>query len=342
MSDHSRSPKAFVIAEEEEAKPPTRRKPRAITDIEFPPEDSQGELLVLPPALPRRRRGWHWGALLAGSLASLAALWAGLSITQLIEQSFAHSETLGWLAAVAAGLAAFALAAIIVREIWSLARLARIEHIQDDAAKALNHDDPASATRAIANLSAVLGSRADSLWGLQSLKQHDGDVMDARDRIRLAERYLVTPRDEEAHRLIARTARRVTLITTVTPTAALDMLIVASQNLRMMREIATLYGGRPSTLSTFRLARMVLGHLAVTGGLALSDNLLQHVVGKGVLGRLSARFGEGAVNGIMTARIGIAARDVCRPFPQEPKARETLGSLLRELVSMDKGEPPQS
>jgi len=341
MSEHTRSPKAFVI-EEEEGKTQTRRKPRAITDIEFPPEESQGELMVIPPALPPRKRGWRWGGLLAGSLASLAALWAGLSITQLIEQSFAHSATLGWLAAVAAGLAAFALVAIVVREIWSLARLARIEHIQEDAAKALNLDDPASAKRAIANLSGVLGGRADSLWGLQSLKQHESDVMDARDRIRLAERYLVSPRDEEAHRLIARTARRVTLITTVTPTAALDMLIVASQNLRMMREIATLYGGRPSTLSTFRLARMVLGHLAVTGGLALSDNLLQHVVGKGVLGRLSARFGEGAVNGIMTARIGIAARDVCRPFPQEPKARETLGSLLRELVSMDKGETPQS
>ena len=78
---------------------------------------------------------------------------------------------------------------------------------------------------------------------------------------------------------------------------------------------------------------MVVGHLAVTGGLALSDNLIQHVVGKGLLGRLSARFGEGAVNGILTARVGLAARDVCRPVPQETTAKETLGSLLRELVN---------
>ena len=146
-----------------------------------------------------------------------------------------------------------------------------------------------------------------------ALRQHDSDIMDPRDRVRLADRYLVAPRDEEAHRIIARAARRVTLLTTVTPAAALDILFVAAQNLRMMRELATLYGGRPSALATFRLARMVVGHLAVTGGLALSDNLLQHVVGKGLLGRLSARFGEGAVNGILTARIGLAARDVCRP-----------------------------
>ena len=83
----------------------------------------------------------------------------------------------------------------------------------------------------------------------------------------------------EAHRIIAHAARRITFLTTVAPTAALDILFVAAQNLRMMRELATLYGGRPSTLSTLRLARMVLSHLALTGGIALSDNLIQHVVG---------------------------------------------------------------
>jgi putative membrane protein len=124
----------------------------------------------------------------------------------------------------------------------------------------------------------------------------------------------------------------------VAPTAALDILLVAAQNLRMMRELATLYGGRPSTLSTLRLARMVVSHLAVTGGIALSDNLLQHVVGRGLLGRLSARFGEGTVNGILTARVGLAARDVCRPVPQEASAKETLGSLMKELVSSAPGD----
>ena len=164
--------------------------------------------------------------------------------------------------------------------------------------------------------------------------------MDESDRLRLVERYLVAPRDEDAHRIIARAARRVTLITTVTPVAALDIAFVAVQNLRMVRELASLYGGRPSTLATLRLMRMVMSHLAVTGGLALSDSLLQHVVGKGLIGRLSSRFGEGAVNGILTARIGLAARDVCRPIPQDAGAKETLGSLLRELVSLDREAKP--
>ena len=165
------------------------------------------------------------------------------------------------------------------------------------------------------------------------MKRYEGDILDGRDRIRLAERHLVDWRDAEAHRIIAHAARRITLLTTVAPTAALDILLVAAQNLRMMRELATLYGGRPSTLATLRLARMVISHLAVTGGIALSDNLLQHVVGRGLLGRLSSRFGEGTVNGILTARVGLAARDVCRPIPQETSAKDTLGSLMKELVT---------
>ena len=239
----------------------------------------------------------------------------------------------GWTALGVAAVAALAAIVIILREVWALARLRRIEHIQVDAAHAINTDDTAAAKRAVDNLKALYASRPDAQLGLREMKQYEADILDGRNRVRLAERHLVDWRDGEAHRIIAHAARRITLLTTVAPTAALDILFVAAQNLRMMRELATLYGGRPSTLSTLRLARMVLSHLALTGGIALSDNLIQHVVGRGLLGKLSARFGEGTVNGILTARVGLAARDVCRPIPQETSAKDTLGSLMKELVS---------
>ncbi len=332
MNRDQRRPAAFVI-EESDIKP--GRKPRATSGITFATEQAQNEPVELPPAPPRISRGRRWGTLLLASLVSLVILWAGLAITQLIENLFARSIALGWIAAGIAGLAGLSAIAIIVREIWGLTRLSRITHIQGDAARAINADDAAAAAQAIAGLSALYGARRDARWGLDRLRQHEADILEPRDRLRLAELYLVAPRDAEAHRIVARTARRVTLITTVTPVAVLDILFVVAQNLRMLRELARLYGGRPSTLATLRLARMVLGHLAVTGGLALSDNLIQHIIGKGLLGRLSARFGEGAVNGILTARIGLAARDVCRPIPQAASAKETLGSLMRELVSFD-------
>ena len=333
MNDHRR-PQAFHI---DPAPKPDKvhRKPRAIaaSKIKFAPETEGQEVVVLPPVPLPPARTLRWGSLLVSTIFSLFVMWAGLSITSLIEQLFQRSQYLGWIGLGLAALAGLAAVAIILREIWGLARLNRIEHVQADAARALNHDDDAAARRVLAALKDIYRHRRDAAWGLQTLAGHESDVMDGKDRIRLADRDLVAIFDNEAHRIIARRSRRVTMLTAVTPAAALDILFVAAQNLRMLREIATLYGGRPSVLATFRLARMVIGHLAVTGGLALSDSVIQHIVGKGLIGRLSARFGEGAVNGILTARIGLAARDVCRPIPQEAEAKETLTSLTRELLN---------
>ena len=333
MNDHRR-PQAFRI--DPASRPDkVRRQPRAIPagKIKFE-EDTQGqEVVVVPPAPLPSSRTLRWGSLLISTLFGLFLMWAGLSVTSLIEELFLRSQYLGWIGVALASLAGLAALAIILREIWGLARLNRIEHVQADAARALNHDDGDAAKRVLAALKDIYRHRPDAAWGLKTLAEHESDVMDGKDRVRLADRDLVSSFDDEAHRIIARRSRRVTMLTAVTPAAALDILFVAAQNLRMLREIATLYGGRPSMLATLRLARMVIGHLAVTGGLALSDSVIQHVVGKGLIGRLSARFGEGAVNGILTARIGLAARVVCRPFPQEVAAKETLTSLTRELLS---------
>jgi putative membrane protein len=332
MTGNHRKPAAFVL--DDEKKPKSRHK------IEFDTHETVGELVVVPVLAVRRTRKFHWGFVLFSALAALISLWASLAITTLIDDFFARSASLGWLALGVAALAGLAALAIAIREIWGLSRLRRIEHTQELSARAINLDDAAAATETIASLEGIYGGRSDTAMGMKTFRDHKNDIMDPRDRIRLLDRLVISPLDEESHRIIARRARRVTLLTTVTPAAALDIVFVAAQNLRMLRELAELYGGRPSTLSTLKLARMVVTHLAVTGGLALSDNLIQHVVGKGLLGRLSARFGEGAVNGILTSRIGLAARDVCRPVPQTESTKETLGTLLRELVMLNESRTP--
>ena len=198
-----RNPQAFVFEKpEREAEP--QRKPRAITGITFEPEVDEGELIVMPPAVARPSR-FRWGALLFSALFTLVTMWAGLSITKLVEDFFARSPILGWTALGVAAVAALAALAIILREIWALARLRRIEHIQVDAAHAINADDSAGAKRAIDNLKSLYANRPDAQLGLREMKQYDADIMDGRDRIRLAERHLVDWRDAEAHRIIDRT-----------------------------------------------------------------------------------------------------------------------------------------
>ena len=329
MTKHSRTPQAFILDQETELKKPARR-----TSITFATEEPPQELVLAPQSyIQQPSRGWGWSGLLVSSLFSLALVWAGITAVQMIEDFFARSQFLGWIGLSLSAIAAVAALVIILKEIWGLSRLRRIAELQLTAAHALNQDDEASALQTVAGLTRLYNGNAASALNLKSYLAHADDILDPRDRVRLAERYLVTPLDETALRIIAKRAKRVTLLTTVTPAAVLDILFVAAQNMAMLREIATLYGGRPSTFATLKLARMVVSHLAIAGGLALSDNFIHLFVGKGLLGRLSARFGEGAVNGILTSRIGLAACDVCRPIPKEENKRETLSSLLKELAS---------
>lgn len=328
----SRKPQAFVLEDDKAAHTDKKASPRA--HVEFAPESENQDLVVVPPAgIEAKPRRMPWLTILVSALATLVMMAAGAAVTQMVEDFFTRSAVLGWTALAVAGIAGFAALAIIAREIWGLARLNKIEGMQELAARAINLDEQKAARALEDGLRSIYGSRTDLAWPMKEFAALGGDIIDPRDRVLLADRLLMEPLDEAAHRIIARRARRVTLLTTVTPAAALDILFVASQNLGLLRELAALYGGRPSTLSTLQLARMVITHLAVTGGLALSDSLIQHVVGKGLLGRLSARFGEGAVNGILTSRIGLAAMDVCRPIPARTPAREALGKLLREIVS---------
>jgi putative membrane protein len=133
--------------------------------------------------------------------------------------------------------------------------------------------------------------------------------------------------------LVAAAGKRVSIVTAISPRAAIDMVFVLINALRLIRQLAVLYGGRPGALGVIKLLRQVISHLAVTGGVGVTDGVLQQVVGHGLAARLSARLSEGMIYGLLTARLGLLAMDVVRPLPFEalprPALNELAGSLLR-------------
>jgi putative membrane protein len=158
--------------------------------------------------------------------------------------------------------------------------------------------------------------------------------MNAGELLRLSERTLVAPLDPYACTIVAASAKRVSLVTAVSSGALIDMLFVGTENLRMLRRLATLYGARPGTLSLLKLARMVVTHIVLTGGIALGDDVIQQVIGHGLTAKLSARLGEGIFNGALTTRIGIAAIDVCRPLPYIESQRPRFRELVAEVAGV--------
>ena len=93
----------------------------------------------------------------------------------------------------------------------------------------------------------------------------------------------------------------------MSPRAIVDVAFVIFAAVRLLRTLARIYGGRPGLFGFLRLAKAAFNHLAVTGGMAVGDSLMQQVLGLGLAARISAKLGEGVLNGLMTARFGLAA-----------------------------------
>ena len=293
-------------------------------------------------AATRQKRGWPWRKLLFGALGGLVSLGIGLAVTRLIEDLFARFEALGWLAVALAGLALLAFIALIARELAGLSRLATIEALRERATKTLISDDRDEGRAIMRELLAIESQTPNLAQSRARLQPHLDEIIDGADLIRLSERELMAPLDREARQLVSNAAKRVSIVTAVSPRAAIDIFFVLITALGLCRQLALLYGGRPGTFGLFRLMRHVIAHLTITGGMAAGDSLIQQVVGHGLAAKLSARLGEGVLNGLLTARLGIAAIEVTRPLPFAALPRPTLsdvaGGIVRNAEQADKNK----
>jgi putative membrane protein len=285
-------------------------------------------------ALPDLGRGLRWGSILIGALGSLIGLLASLWLYDYVLELMARDDWIGWAGVGLIALVLFALLMIILREAAGLARLGRLGKIRHEADSAARQNDKTLAIDVTDRLKRLYAGRKDLAWGFRRLGEHEHDIMDASELLRLAERSLVAPLDPYARTVVASSAKRVSVVTAVSPGALIDMLFVGAENLRMLRRLATLYGARPGTLSLLKLARMVVTHIVLTGGIALGDDVIQQMIGHGLTAKLSARLGEGLFNGALTTRIGIAAIDVCRPLPYIESQRPRFRELVAEIAGV--------
>ena len=287
-------------------------------------------------------RGVRWGSILLSAMVSLASLAAGLWFTRFVSVAVARQDWIGWVASGLMSIIALALTVMIGRELIGFRRLAKLSRLRKTIRETLASGDVPRERAAVATLAGYYRGRADMAWGLARLADHKGDVLAAGELLRLSDRELLAPLDKEARRVILKTAKRVATVTAISPIMWIALGFVLVENIRMFRAIAGLYGGRPGVLGALRLARLVLTHIIATGGVAMTDDLLGQFFGQDVLRRVSRRLGEGAFNGALTSRLGVAAVEVTRPMPfldAEPlRVREIFAELFRSLRSGDKDQ----
>jgi putative membrane protein len=340
-----RKPQAFHLDEHKAATQRiSRRAPGAFdTDVVITPEEDDpflGENMDdAPAALPRKRRLPLMSIFLTalGILVSTAlALW----IDALIRDLFSRADWLGYTAIGVTTLAVLALVGIVLRELIGLRRLASVQALKLEAEIAGRDRKPAHARAVVGKLVKLAASMPETASGRAALDATANDIIDSEGLLQLAELELLAPADRRARALVLTASKRVSVVTAVSPRALVDLGYVLYEAARLIRAVAETYGTRPGRIGMIRLFGDVIAHLAVTGSIAIGDGIVQQLLGHGIASKISARFGEGVINGLMTARIGIAAMDLLRPLPFKAVKRPGIGDFLGDLTGTSNPKPP--
>jgi putative membrane protein len=335
-----RRPVAFDMPNEERPKA-AARAPVAVAAKNVPvlieeTPDVFNELEPVSESMPEviTKRRWTLGGVFLAAFSALVSLALALWTAELINRLFNQADWLGWTGLALTAVSGIALVLIAIREWVALRRLDRVTEIRDMAKQAYEGNDVITARAVLEKLGAQLKAQPETAEGRRTLDETKGEIVDGRDLIGLAERELLTPLDARAKSLIANAAKRVSVVTAVSPRALVDIGYILFESFKLIRQLSELYGNRPATLGLIRLARNVIAHLAVTGSIAAGDSIIQQLLGHGLAAKLSARLGEGVINGLMTARVGIAAMDIVRPLPFKTKKRPGIGDFLGELTKI--------
>lgn len=307
-----------------------------VPDLSMPTGEAMQMAARVATRQPSRLSRWFWGltGAVIGAMVSVAAWDFATSLV-------ARAPVLGWIVTGLIAALLLVLVLIALRELAAISRLGRIDGLHRAADSALAEKDLGQARAVTDRLLSFYAGREDTRWGRDRFRERAGDQFDAIALLELAEDDILAPLDVAASREVEAAARQVATVTALVPLALADVAAALTANLRMIRRVAEIYGGRSGVIGSWRLTRAVFAHLVATGAVAVGDDLLEPVLGGSILSKLSRRFGEGLVNGALSARVGVAAMEVCRPLPftrdRRPSVRGIVKRALTGLIARKSG-----
>lgn len=245
------------------------------------------------------------GLLLAGS-GTLGLGLAALGAANFVADQFARAAPLGWLTLGVAGAGFGLLGAGVWRELRGLLVLRGVDRLRADLGSGVPSRIGDAARSWIEGLPEGAGPVAEAIRGA-----NDPDAV-----LALLRAGPVAALRGSADALGRRAAVQMVAGIAAMPSPALDVALVTWRGLRLVREVAALYGVRPGLLGTVSLLRRTALSATLVGAaeiaantaasLALSNPLLGHALGE------LAGAGVAARRMTVLARAAAAA---CDPVP---------------------------
>jgi len=267
----------------------------------------------------------------AGAVIGLGILGFGVvavDLAEFIDAAFAHGTGIGVLASGVAAAGAGGVSYWLIAELVGLLRLRSTERLRRLIPSSLSVELKREIEAAAVTLARdpLLGEAvADYRAVLEP--HHTGS-----DAVELFVRYVLAPADRLAQDAIRRAAVQAFAINAISPTVLMDTLFFAARAMRLIREIARIYGQRPGLAGTVHLLLRLAGGAGLVGAVDLLGGVLAQQFGGAVLERVSASAAESAYAAQKIARLGIIAMALCRPVDFRSGEAPSLAGLISGLV----------
>ncbi|MGH7046213.1 MAG: DUF697 domain-containing protein [Stellaceae bacterium] len=282
------------------------------------------------PAIARSARGQRRSpfAWALGGLALLALSAAAIDLESFVAGGFARGPGFGVAAAVAVAAAAGGAGYWVLSELRGLWRLRSAERLRQIIPTALASE----LKRELAEAAAILGRDPLLAAPVARYKSALDAHHSAADALVLFSRFVLAPADQLAQAAIRRAAAQAFAINLVSPTMLTDTLFFAARALRLVREIAQIYGQRPGLAGTVHLLRQLIGGAGLVGAVDVVGGVLVQQLGGAVLERISASAAESAYAAQKMARLGLLSMALCRPVGFAAGETPSLTALLSGLL----------
>jgi len=264
----------------------------------------------------------------ATGLAILVIGLVGIDLADFISGAFAHGAALGMVAATAVAAGCGGVGYWLAAELRGLMRLRSAERLRSMIPSAVSSElkREIDAAAKIVARDPLLGEAVGRFHAVLE-PHHTG-----RDALELFSRFVLAPADRLAEAAIRRASLQAFTINAISPTVLLDTLLFAARAMRLIRQIAEVYGQRPGLAGTVHLLYRLASGAGLVGAVDLAGGIIVQQLGGAVVERLSASAAESAYAAQKMARLGIIAMALCRPIDFRPGEAPSLRRLVAGLL----------
>lgn len=272
---------------------------------------------------------WGWLGVLLGSFLLLALV---VDTALFLDEQYQNSFVLGTIFLVLiTGITATALG-LTYRSYKKILQLKTVTALQQEGLQLFDSKGHGQAMPYVNRVANLYLERPDLKTHLNKFYAAVNDAHHDQEVYELFNQKVMADLDKQAYQIVVQRSKETALLTMLSPIGLLDVVFTLWRNTALVKDIATLYSGRPGFIGSFMLFGMVIQNLIYADVSEAAADGMAEILGGSVLSVMSGQMAQGLGSGVMTARVGLQAMQNCRPMPFNQENKPRLRHVRKEII----------